>query len=398
MIPDAILEVNKKKTANLCVIFIPDGDYYWMNEKNLEFLDEEKLDAKISKISKANVLKYKEKLKSKSNHRNSSINDAFLATKGLEFDDFMDQLSARLNKVARNVEVNEEEDKPVEEEEEEEEEEADAEVEEEESVEDDTKDQNGDAVEEENQSSKRESRLSTRNGKKSNNSANDSHLDESNLSIKEDVTFEESSEIILNGKNGIDKQSDDEVTRKRHNTEEGEHNSTLSQRSKRFKTESPGPVSKVNNHKKELTEEERLQQLWLCRIKLQKSLIQRDNDEKPNADELSTSRLILKKLVDFKINLELLKTTKIHKVLKCIIKDKSLEFPESFKLHDQCQELLTKWAGLIEEIKLEKTADYLNKQRKLKSNDDANNNEINDTKVDESVKSPTELKYASVES
>lgn len=85
MIPDQVLKV-KKKTTNFCVIFIPDGDYYWMNEKSLELLTEEKLNKKLGKVPKGRP---KPKVGGKTLH----VNDALLASKNLTFDSFMDRLN-----------------------------------------------------------------------------------------------------------------------------------------------------------------------------------------------------------------------------------------------------------------------------------------------------------------
>lgn len=361
LIPEAILQV-KKKTTEFCVIFIPDGDFYWLPEKSLEYLTEDKLEAKINKIPK----NYK---KPKTKGKSTSINDAFLATKGLEFEAFMKRLKRE------NGEEDDDEDDDVPEEDEEEEigqakkvgkiqvdEEEDLESRQDEE-EEEVLTKIDDTVEEPEVKAEFVNDILETNGGRSTRLKSNGTEDEIKVEVKS---------------NGIDKQSDDEViTRKRNGNEK--FNSTA----KKYKTESPVPMT-TNHQPKHYSEEEKLQQLWLCRIKLQKSLIQRDSTNEPNADELSTSRLVLRKLAEFDVNLELLKTTKIHKVLKCIIKDKNLEYPESFKLHDKCQELLNKWSNLIEEIKLEKTAKFLNSREKI--------NESND------IKDGKEMKFASVES
>lgn len=56
------------------------------------------------------------------------------------------------------------------------------------------------------------------------------------------------------------------------------------------------------------------------------------------------------------MSVELLRETKIHKVLKCILKDEDLAYNDSFKLHEKCNELLEKWNEYIESLKLEKQA------------------------------------------
>jgi len=36
------------------------------------------------------------------------------------------------------------------------------------------------------------------------------------------------------------------------------------------------------------------------------------------------------------------------------LRDKDLEYPDSFKLHEKCEELLAKWNPIIEDLKVEK--------------------------------------------
>ncbi|GEQ72635.1 hypothetical protein JCM33374_g6322, partial [Metschnikowia sp. JCM 33374] len=86
-IPPSIMKA-KKKTTNTCVIFIPDGDFNWMNEKSLEALSPEKLQAKLDKLPKD---KMKPKPKKKST-RTTNVIEAFVAANGLQFDDFMADL------------------------------------------------------------------------------------------------------------------------------------------------------------------------------------------------------------------------------------------------------------------------------------------------------------------
>lgn len=109
------------------------------------------------------------------------------------------------------------------------------------------------------------------------------------------------------------------------------------------------------------SDEEKEHQLWLCRSKLQRSLIQRNQPRAPTdisqvsaptPDELLVARLILHRLLDFPILPLLLMHTKIHKVVKCIARDPLLEYADSFKLHELCHELLHKWSTVIEEARM----------------------------------------------
>ncbi|CUM45252.1 uncharacterized protein AC631_02519 [Debaryomyces fabryi] len=303
MVPDAILKA-KKKTTNYCVIFIPDGDFYWMSDKNLEPLSEEKLDKKLEKIPNKN------KPKKKAGGRTLQVTDALLATKGLDFDDFMERLD-------KDRIQGDEEDEEVEGYEDEEEYDAD-EISE-------SKKQDGDDEEEKGEGDSLEE-------------------DENALSDRNSRSKRKRS-ISTNGKRKTLKASNTTPTASSQAEYTNGHNKT-----------------KVEGSPK-LTEEEKQHQLWLCRIKLQRSLIQRNQPvtpanpkqfPPPTANELLVARLILHRLVEFPVNLELLKKTKIHKVLKCILRDKDLEYPDSFKLHEKCEELLAKWNSIIEDLKVEK--------------------------------------------
>lgn len=287
LIPPGVTKA-KKKSATYCVIFIPDGDFYWMNEKNLELLTREKLNTRLSKIP----VGYKPVKKS---GRTTNVNDALLAAKGMDFDKFMEKV------------FNNDDD----EEEEEEEEEAEEVIEEE--------------VEEE---------------------------------VPEEVQTEPKVEK-RDRKRKRANEEEDETKVKRVEKKESPKNGDLNGKSNGKNHNITTPPTKVP-----ITDEEKQQQLWLCRIKLQRSLIQRNQpstpkDTKnlvpPTADELSVARLILYRLIEFPVNLDLLKTTKIHKVLKCILKDDELDYPDSFKLHERCNEVLLKWDDLIQQIKLEKS-------------------------------------------
>lgn len=310
MIPPAIYKVQKKST-NYCVIFIPDGDYNWMTEKQLELLTTEKLDARLLKIPKSKLANPKPK-----SGRTKNVADALLAARDLDFDEFMEQL-----------EVNEDED-----EEEEEEDTTNDIVDEAEPK----KEEQASEADDEDDDEEEEVRPSKRN-----------RQPVATLKVaKSESRRTRSSPLDTNGADNETSSVEPEASPKTAHAHR--------------RTPSNGVPNKVS---KSLTNEEKQHQLWLCRIKLQRSLIQRNQpvtpaDTKqyppPTVDELSVARLILHRLVDFPVTVELLKTTKIHKVLKCIIKDEDLEYPDSFKLHEKCEELLSKWAPMIDSLKLDK--------------------------------------------
>lgn len=310
----------KKKSTNLCVIFIPDGDYYWMNEKNLEELSDDYLDKKLKKVPKN-----KQKPKAKKGGRTTNVLDALSASKDLDFDDFMEHLDKQ------RAEDDEDDDEEDEEDEEDE-------------VEDDGDDK----------------------------AANGKHSDGEDIKQEdEEAQAEEDEDAHDNTDQAVKDESDDsdEVGRKRSRS------ASTNGKKKVPKTNAYSPSNSVATPKlnsprssgspKILTPEEKQHQLWLCRIKLQRTLIQRNQpitptDPKqfppPTADELLVARLILHRLVDFPVDVSLLKKTKIHKVLKCILKDEDLEYPQSFQLHEKCEELLAKWQTMIESLKVEKSS------------------------------------------
>lgn len=320
MIPDQVLKV-KKKTTNFCVIFIPDGDYYWMNEKSLELLTEEKLNKKLGKVPKGRP---KPKVGGKTLH----VNDALLASKNLTFDSFMDRLN-------RNGPL-------------------DGEAEGEEAPEDENIDEEADAVDEDDEEQGNEADSSDTKPQLENHSrATGSRLrrsgdqDDSNSSAG---------------------QEHDSTSSKRKAASENGARKVPKKETKASKaTPSNGNGSEQKDQKesspKERSPEERQHQLWLCRIKLQRSLIQRNqpvtpSDPKqyppPTTEELQIAALILQRLVDFPISVELLRSTKIHKVLKCILRDEDLAYMDSFKIHDKCKDLLDRWASHIDVLKAEK--------------------------------------------
>lgn len=358
MIPPAILAA-KKKTTNLCVIFIPDGDYNWMNEKLLEALSPEKLQAKLSKFPK-DKLKAKPKKKT---GRTNNVAEALLAATGLVFDKFMDELT-RQNKAS--TQRNEDDD---------DEDEAEDEV-------DESDDEEG----EEDSATIKTDKTDDVDEEQEDESLEDSGMDGSS-SVDTSVRRSRRKDAIAHSTLDEDEIEDDEVDQEDTNGNENEDSDSNTRKRMRSLRTNGGTRKKVspsngngkakNGHEvkvearssspKPLTEKDRQHQLWLCRIKLQRSLIQRNQpatpkDPKqyppPTVDELLVARIILHRLADFPVSVELLRETKIHKVLKCILKDEDLEYPDSFQLHEKCEQLLDKWKDMIESLKLEKQARY----------------------------------------
>lgn len=356
LIPSAIMKA-KKKTTNTCVIFIPDGDFNWMNEKGLEPLTPEKLDNYLAKVPKDKLNKTKKKT-----GRTNNVAEAYIAAKGLDFDEFMEELAV-LNKGAAGDNEDEEEDGA--EDEEEDEIEVSGEVDDaneghengEEELEDGDS-QNLDAeIEKAKPLPKTRRRGALRSASRSRNGNGNVQSTLEEDAIEDEKDTEEESDNSRSRKRtrrsasaGSKRRivSNDSVAEETNGTGNGKESSDM-------RSASPKPIS----------EKDRQHQLWLCRIKLQRSLIQRNQpvtpkDPKlfppPTVDELLVARLILHRLADFPLNVDLLRETKIHKVLKCILKDEDLAYEDSFKLHDKCNELLEKWADMIETLKLEKQA------------------------------------------
>lgn len=375
MIPKPILKVQKKSTT-FCVIFIPDGDYNWMTEKQLEALSKDKIDTRLSKVPKG-------KLKKQKGGRTKNINDALKAARDLSFDDFMDLLERR-----RNGEEDEDDDDDEEEEEEEEEQDQGEEVPQEDSEQEEQPE--------------------------------DKHAvkDESNGNQAESLKDDKSKQEEASEADGEDEDEEEEI-RASKRTRNSNGSRKVAKTAKIFNQKFNGDTkikdeNETNGKKptatsKALTEEEKQHQLWLCRIKLQRSLIQRNQPvtptntkqyPPPTVDELSVARLILHRLVEFPVSVELLKKTKIHKVLKCIIRDEDLEYPDSFKLHEKCEELLTKWNSLIEALKLEKLVKSMNHTSKDKQTENGVNklvSKLHDSESRVSSQAPEESEISAVE-
>ncbi|KAK6460762.1 vesicle coat complex AP-3 [Scheffersomyces coipomensis] len=345
---------SKKKSTEYCVIFIPEGNYGWIQEKNLTELTPELLNSELSKIPK-DILK-QDNLRYWT--RTPTIKESIAATKGLTYEKFM-KFTADKFKDGKGGD----DDDDDEEGDEEEEEIAEEEVEEEEplpqkkpkkgrsSSKDDENDADGEDDEEEDDDHDQE--------------------EESVSEIKPAKRKPNKATLTKNGKAipSTSSSSSTSSTTSKRVKRELEDDSTPISKKKKLNGSSPSHIKLKNESPKPVSEDEKRHQLWLCRIKLQRTLIQRNQPTTPKdtskltpltADELSIARLILYRLLDFPISIDLLRKTKIHKVLKCIIKDESLKYSDSFKLHERCQEVLSKWDSEIQTLKLEKSARELN--------------------------------------
>ncbi|WPK23796.1 hypothetical protein PUMCH_001042 [Australozyma saopauloensis] len=342
MISEAIMKA-KKKTTNTCVIFIPDGDFNWMNEKSLEILTPEKLKTRISKLPK-DKLKPKPR---KQGSRTNNVGEALVAADGLVFDEFMQELADNAPK-----------------DEEEEEEELEEDIEDADAIADAPAGTNAgaDAAEQESASSRKRRRNAP--------VMSDDDQDDSNLNdIPESNSDNESISKPLQTPNGRRKSTDNGASTKRTKLEATngqKRRSSSTPQSNASHTNGKDKLVKKENgtaSPKVMSEKERQHHFWLCRVKLQRSLIQRNQaatpkDPKafppPTADELLVARLILNRLDLYPVDVELLRDTKIHKVLKCILKDEDLAYPDSFRLHEKCEELLKKWKEPMDQLKTEK--------------------------------------------
>ncbi|EGW30382.1 uncharacterized protein SPAPADRAFT_157329 [Spathaspora passalidarum NRRL Y-27907] len=312
LIPKSVMKA-KKKSTDYCVMFIPDGDFYWVTDKSLELLTAQKLEKSLKDVPDE-IKKQAKLLRGKKRGKSSNIKEALAAADGLDFKTFIR---------AFNEDAEDDEDEEEESETEENDEVGDPSAEVAQEADDDQ-------------------------------TGNDEE-------VEEEVKEEEQEEV------------EETTQRKRAEQQEAQQEEPEPSKptnkpqtppeSKRIKSETSDEDSSTGKAK--LTEDEKQHQLWICRIKLQRSLIQRNQPttpkdttglKPPTADELSVARLILYRLGDFPVSKELLKKTKIHKVLKCILRDPELEYPDSFKLHERCEELLLKWDPIVQALKLEKSS------------------------------------------
>lgn len=380
-IPEDVLGAKKRNNKTpYCVIFIPDGDYYWMSDKGLTELTDENLSNALKEIP-LDIKKKMKNLKGKIPGKQSSYKQAIAATDGLDYDTFRDFLIELNGAEEEEEEEGEEEEEPeVEPEEEPEEPEPEPELEPEpepikkqkiivrsknnkRDYDDEAED--GDVEEsyedEDFVQLKKQSRNGGRRSRASSVSTKTTSTTATNGRRKRRLTDDNSDNtkgIITNSidSNNISTPSMKKIKSETSDDDNQSHTSSIA-----------ASVASASKNKSTISDKEKNHQLWLCRVKLQKTLIQRNQAttpkdttglKPPTADELLTARLILHRLQDFPITVELLRKSKLHKVLRCIIKDPTLKYPESFKLHDRCQEVLDVWKEPIEQLKLEKQLEY----------------------------------------
>lgn len=97
-------------------------------------------------------------------------------------------------------------------------------------------------------------------------------------------------------------------------------------------------------------------ELLFLRHKLQKGLLIKD--QKPEPEEMKAMSEFLAKLEGFQdLEANMLKATKMHKVLKWIRKVPKIPNDDEFGLRPRSEALLSKWKGLIEELKSQEAED-----------------------------------------
>lgn len=331
----------KKKGTPYCVIFIPDGDFYWSTEKGLkEFKlensakDLKKLDPKT--ISRLKDVKYLRKRLTSIPKKQASFPEAIAASENLAFDDF--------------ITIFQEEGDEAEEEKEEDE---DEEVEEE------------DEVEELDETVKKAAPLKSRNRSETKGRRSSRTQDIEDEGEDGDVEDQYQEEIPKNKKkrgsvvqastNGKKRKLTDSTAKKEPEAESNKKPRLENSSDEDTANAAGAAAASIKSGKAPVNDEEKQHQLYLCRIKLQRTLIQRDIEKTPpTADELLLVRLILYRLVNFPVDKELLKKTKLYKVMRYILKNPDLEYSDSFKLHELCKEILEKWDPYIQQILYEK--------------------------------------------
>lgn len=99
-----------------------------------------------------------------------------------------------------------------------------------------------------------------------------------------------------------------------------------------------------------MTEEERLQkrekQVLYLRHRLQKGFLSRD--QAPKDEDMTNMSEYLKQLEAHEdLEAEVIKKTKVHKVLRAIMKLETIPLEEDFAFKKRSTELLTKWSGAL---------------------------------------------------
>ncbi|KAI0462588.1 hypothetical protein LJB42_004082 [Komagataella kurtzmanii] len=124
----------------------------------------------------------------------------------------------------------------------------------------------------------------------------------------------------------------------------------------RGRVKATGIAKVVSSPESEYTYEKKHNAMRFFRANLQKSLLSRS--EPPAYEDLKRSNNTLEKLEKFNevtdVSVDLLRSSKLHKVLKAILKVPELERPDDFKFHTRSQAVLNSWGPYLEELKQER--------------------------------------------
>ncbi|ANZ76653.1 BA75_03451T0 [Komagataella pastoris] len=124
----------------------------------------------------------------------------------------------------------------------------------------------------------------------------------------------------------------------------------------RVRAKAIGKAKVVSSPESEYTYDKKHNAMRFFRANLQKSLLSRS--EPPSDEDLKRSNNTLEKLEKFNevtdVSVDLLRSSKLHKVLKAILKVPELERPDDFRFHIRSQAILNSWGPYLEELKQER--------------------------------------------
>ncbi|EDO19245.1 hypothetical protein Kpol_1050p104, partial [Vanderwaltozyma polyspora DSM 70294] len=122
---------------------------------------------------------------------------------------------------------------------------------------------------------------------------------------------------------------------------------------RKLKTPEKNSKSQPAKKKSKLDHARRIEICMLFRRKIQRNLVQRDNP--PTDEEILETHQLLRKIEENLdsdpafFDLNSLRESKLHKLLKVILNDDNLS-----EFHQNCKKILMSWANLITDLKLEK--------------------------------------------
>ncbi|KAL6454080.1 hypothetical protein SBY92_003537 [Candida maltosa Xu316] len=282
-IPDDVMQAKNKKTMQYCVIFIPDGDYYWMSEKGLTDLSDDNLNKLLESVP-IDIKKKMKNLQGIVRGKPTPYKHALAAARGLTYDSFYNHLAKF-----------QEDDEDEEEEEEEEVEPEHYDDEEEVELEPPVAAQSDDDEEEEeakNHKPKKRSKSASQEIKvKSKNGKKHEYEDEADYGDIEDDYDQQSKKV---SKKNVSKVLENGRKRKLEPTKTRKESSTPIKKIKSETSDEEYQRQQLNKKRSAiiattasvsdrppLTDKEKYDQLWLCRVKLQKTLIQRNQPNTP---------------------------------------------------------------------------------------------------------------------